>query len=148
MNRMTLDEIRYFSASIVNGLEYLHNKGFIHRDIKPSNILIDDSNVLKIWDFGTAKIVDWQDPKIIKMLSNRTQLEETDYSQNIRRPTFVGTNEYISPEVLNSQSPTPMVDIWGLGIMVYEMFWGKTPFAAATEMLTYINITESILEPN
>ena len=64
--------------------------------------MIDNSNVVKLWDFGTAKIVDWTDPKILKILANRTQLED-ESSPIVRGPTFVGTNEYISPEVLNSK---------------------------------------------
>jgi len=51
----------------------------------------------------------------------------------------------MSPEVLNSDVPTPMIDIWGLGILLYEMLSGQTPFKAATEMLTYENISKGII---
>lgn len=134
--------VQYFAANIVNGLEYLHNKGIIHRDIKPSNVLINDEFVLKLTDFGTARILNCQDERINKLLEARQDQENSDINFNERRGTFVGTHEYISPEVLNSDEQTPLVDIWGLGIIVYELLSGHTPFKGATEMLTYMNISE------
>ena len=136
----SLEVARYFAASIVNGLEYLHNEGIVHRDIKPSNILLNNNYDVKLIDFGTAKIINCKDARILRLLKEREDQESTFLHH--RKGTFVGTHEYISPEVLNSEDVSPLIDIWGLGIIIYEMLHGHTPFIGETEMLTYINISE------
>jgi serine/threonine protein kinase len=88
------------------GLNYLHKKNILHRDLKPENLLISKENVIKISDFG------WS-----------AQGSET-------RVTFCGTLDYMSPEMLRKQPQTYKVDIWALGILLYEMLHGKPPFRA------------------
>jgi 3-phosphoinositide dependent protein kinase-1 len=114
--------------------------------MKPSNVLINKTYDLKITDFGTAKIFNCKDQRILKLITVREDNESTEQEKIKEKGTFVGTHEYISPESLNSEAPTPMVDIWGLGIMVYEMINGHTPFKGATEMLTYLNISEGTIK--
>ena len=120
---MNEDEIKYFAANIINGLEFLHNKGVIHRDLKPSNLLLSSSNDLKIWDFGTSCLI-----------------PGTPIYSKHKFWNFVGTIEYISPEVIQNQEQSPMIDIWALGVIMYEMFTGTTPFEAPTEILIYDKI--------
>ena len=139
---VNLEVAQYFAAHILTGLETLHNHGVIHRDLKPSNILLNNNYELKLTDFGTAKIVNCQDERILNMMQARDQQEQDERTYCQRKGTFVGTHEYISPEVIDSKDPSPMVDIWGLGIVVYELLNGHTPFRGATEMLTYMNISE------
>ena len=75
-------------------------------------------------------------------MKERESQENNALNKSRKKGTFVGTHEYISPEILNSNDASPLVDIWGLGIIVYEMLHGYTPFRGATEMLTYLNICE------
>ena len=134
------EEVKLFTAGIINGLEYLHGKGIIHRDMKPSNLLLDKSNIIKITDFGTAKIFNWTNEQVNKALNKRVKREESRSNSPIKKNSFVGTNEYISPEVLNGMSPTYAVDLWGLGVILYQLYMGSTPFVGENELETYENI--------
>ena len=95
----------YF-IQVINGINFLHDNNFIHRDIKPENILLDDKNYIKLCDFGWC-----------------VKLEE-----NEMRNTICGTYEYMSPELVNNKQYNYNVDIWALGILLYEMIHGKSPF--------------------
>ena len=90
---------------IVNAVYFLHKNNFIHRDIKPENILLFDKNVAKLCDFGWC-------------------VEFNDEPRN----TFCGTTEYMAPEMLNEKNYGKEIDIWSLGILLYEMLHGHSPF--------------------
>ena len=90
----------------VQGIEYIHKKKIMHRDLKPENILLDANFNAKICDFGWCA-------------------ECNEYE---RRQTFCGTNEYMAPEILNQQKQDFMIDIWALGILLYEMYHKRAPF--------------------
>ena len=98
--------VKFFVAQIIEGLGLLHLKDIIYQDIKPENILLDVNGYVKLADFGAAKYV----------------------SQTKNYKTFVGTSDYIAPEVLKKLPYTKTVDWWGLGILIYELLYGRTPF--------------------
>ena len=106
----------YF-IQVVNAVYYLHNNNIIHRDIKPENILIGDNNKIKLCDFGWAKEL---------TLENRS--------------TFCGTVEYMAPEIVENENYDYGVDIWSLGILLYELLYGHSPFKANNTKNVILNI--------
>ena len=106
-----------FFIQIINAVYYLHTNNIIHRDIKPENILIGDDNKLKLCDFGWAKEL---------TLENRS--------------TFCGTMEYMAPEIVGSENYDYSVDIWSLGILLYELLFGHSPFNADSNKNIIFNI--------
>ncbi|ODV64269.1 PDPK1 family serine/threonine-protein kinase, partial [Ascoidea rubescens DSM 1968] len=115
---------RYFAAQIIDALEFMHNNGVIHRDLKPENILLDSYNRVEITDFGTAKLL-LKDPT--------TDL----YPKDTKAYSFVGTAEYVSPELLNDKYSGKPSDIWSFGCILYQLIAGKPPFKATNEYLTF-----------
>lgn len=123
-NTMDEDSTRYYTMQLVDAIDYMHQNGIIHRDIKPENILIDSNFKIQITDFGTAKILD-------------KDAETGNYPQDSRAKSFVGTAEYVSPELLNNKYCGKPADIWALGCIIYQMIGGKPPFKGANEYLTF-----------
>ena len=114
-----LDESKAFDyfIQVVNAVYYLHINNIIHRDIKPENILIGSDNKIKLCDFGWAKEL---------TLENRS--------------TFCGTIEYMAPEIVGSENYDYSVDIWSLGILLYELLYGHSPFKANNTKNVILNI--------
>ncbi|KAM5153017.1 3-phosphoinositide-dependent protein kinase 1 [Mantella aurantiaca] len=112
---------RFYTAEIVCALEYLHDKGIIHRDLKPENILLSEDMHIQITDFGTAKIL-------------------SSDSRQARANSFVGTAQYVSPELLTEKSACKSSDLWALGCIVYQLVAGLPPFRAGNEYLIFQKI--------
>ncbi|RLV85889.1 Serine/threonine-protein kinase PKH2 [Meyerozyma sp. JA9] len=128
----TLNEecVRHFGAQILSAIKYMHDNGVIHRDIKPENILLDDQLRIQITDFGTARLLEKKND------------ESEEYPLDVRAKSFVGTAEYVSPELLENKYCGKPGDIWAFGCIIYQMVAGKPPFKATNEYLTFQKITK------
>jgi 3-phosphoinositide dependent protein kinase-1 len=113
---------------LVNILEHLRERRVAHRDIKPENILLDSDYHLKLCDFGTAKFIKEEEEKA----------KDRKFGGG---STFVGTAEYVSPEVLLDKSSGFPSDLWALGCILYNFFTGKVPFKGKTDFWTFSLIT-------
>ena len=100
---------KLFFAEIILAFEYIHNKGIIYRDLKPENILLDDTGHIKICDFNLAK---------------------AGMTENKRADSFCGSPLYFSPEMVLKKGVTFKCDIYGIGLLMYEIIVGKTAYNA------------------
>ncbi|KUI58037.1 Serine/threonine-protein kinase ksg1 [Cytospora mali] len=133
----TFDEecTRFYGAQILDAIEYMHSRGVIHRDLKPENVLLDDNMHVKITDFGTAKLLpDPRDPRAAPAEDAKTAEE------NSRAASFVGTAEYVSPELLTDKTAGKASDVWAFGCIIYQLLVGRPPFKGGTEYLTFQKI--------
>ncbi|KAH7368995.1 kinase-like domain-containing protein [Plectosphaerella cucumerina] len=111
---------KFYIAELILAIEHLHRNDIVYRDLKPENILLDANGHIALCDFGLSK-------------ANLTKNDTTN--------TFCGTTEYLAPEVLLDESGyTKMVDFWSLGVLVFEMCCGWSPFYAEDTQQMYKNI--------
>ncbi|KAF9057744.1 kinase-like domain-containing protein [Panaeolus papilionaceus] len=137
------DGSRFYAAEVVAALEYLHLMGFIYRDLKPENILLHQSGHIMLSDFDLAKQSNDPNgmPTMVHSEHNGIPLVDTmTCTANFRTNSFVGTEEYIAPEVIAAQGHTAAVDWWTLGILIYEMIYATTPFKGQERNDTFYNI--------
>lgn len=118
--RFAEDRAKFYIAELILALRHLHLHDIVYRDLKPENILLDANGHIALCDFGLSK---------------------ANLSKNETTNTFCGTTEYLAPEVLLDESGyTKMVDFWSLGVLVFEMCCGWSPFYAEDTQQMYKNI--------
>ncbi|XP_043207719.1 cGMP-dependent protein kinase, isozyme 1-like [Amphibalanus amphitrite] len=113
---------RFYTACVVEALEYLHTRHIVYRDLKPENLLLDTEGYCKLTDFGFSK----------------------ELRSHGKTWTFCGTPEYVSPEVILNKGHDRAVDYWSLGVLMYELYTGAPPFSASDPMKTYNIILKGI----
>ncbi|KAI5299589.1 palmitoyltransferase akr1, partial [Ascosphaera pollenicola] len=143
----TFDEecTRFYGAQILDAIDYMHRHDIIHRDLKPENLLLDAQMHVKITDFGTAKILPRQSTSPSTGANAAAPSDPTDPSMSApdsgdRASSFVGTAEYVSPELLMDKCACKASDLWAFGCIIYQLLAGRPPFKAANEYLTFQKI--------
>lgn len=110
-------DCRFYAASVMLSLNAMHEKKIAYRDLKPENLVFDERGYIKLVDLGLAKLI-----------------------PSGKSWTICGTPEYIAPEIILHEGHNHAVDCWALGVLIYEMMAGTTPFADADAMKVYQNI--------
>ena len=131
---LSFKDAQTYAAEMVLILELLRQHRVVFRDFKPENLMVKKSGHLAITDFGCAKVIPSDDvhcspnnegaPDVAKAAEHTGEPAPTDK----RKITFVGTADYLSPEILNNTSCTFGVDLWGLGCTVFQLISGVPPF--------------------
>ncbi|MFT7775741.1 serine/threonine-protein kinase [Roseateles sp.] len=119
--RFTDTDIPGIMSQLLDALGHAHEKGVWHRDVKPANIIMTTAGRLKVADFGIARI-------------ESTNLTQTHY--------MVGTPSYMAPEQFLGKPMDRRVDIYGAGVVLYQLLTGRTPFTGTTESLMYKVVNE------
>jgi serine/threonine-protein kinase len=109
--RLSLAQVKHVICNAALGLDHAHQNGIFHRDVKPDNIMIAKTGVVKVMDFGIARIVE---------------------STLTRTGSVIGTPAYMSPEQVNGEKIDARSDIFSLGVILYELVTGKKPFTGET----------------
>jgi len=130
---------KFYSCEVLLALEYLHMLGFIYRDLKPENILMTSTGHIVLTDFDLSKGSSVQlTPQVLEKSMIHTE-------PGIITNSFVGTEEYIAPEVIKGFGHTSAVDWWTFGILLFEFLFGTTPFRGRTRDDTFTHILDGQL---
>ena len=132
--RLDLQEVLDVTTQIASALVAAHAAGIVHRDIKPDNIMIRHDGLIKVLDFGIAKLIEHD------ACSDREA--PTRMMINTSPGMMIGTVSYMSPEQARGLPVDARADIWSLGVMLYEMLAGRRPFEGATMSHIIVAILE------
>ncbi|RRT50095.1 hypothetical protein B296_00014190 [Ensete ventricosum] len=134
---------RFYAAEVLLALEYLHMLGVIYRDLKPENVLVRDDGHIMLSDFDLS-LRCAVSPTLMKMSS----LDSDPFKQETgafcpttaRSMSFVGTHEYLAPEIIKGEGHGSAVDWWTFGIFLHELLYGRTPFKGSGNRATLFNV--------
>ena len=131
VNGLPADNVMRYGAQIADALTHAHERGVIHRDLKSSNIIVTKDGLAKVVDFGLARRVAMASPD----MPTSSNVVEAGTG-------MAGTLGYMAPEVLRGEPATVSSDLWGLGVLLYEMSSGRLPFGGRTAF----ELTSAILQ--
>ena len=135
-------EMLKIASQVSGALAAAHKAGIVHRDIKPENVMLRPDGYVKVLDFGLAKLSD------ATRLSISGDVPASQRSFKHTMPgTIMGTAAYMSPEQAEGSEVDARTDIWGLGVLLYEMVSGKLPFEGPTDSHTIVAILEQAPDP-
>nr|AML77557.1 putative LOV domain-containing protein [Stigeoclonium helveticum] len=147
--RLREAHVCFYVAEVLIALQYLHLLGYVYRDLKPENILLHASGHVLLTDFDLSYAQGVTEVSIEKVLKKRSiknarRVARENYllvaEPEARANSFVGTEEYLAPEVINASGHGSQVDWWSFGILVYELVYGFTPFRGSRRDETFDNI--------
>uniref|UniRef100_J3N623 non-specific serine/threonine protein kinase n=1 Tax=Oryza brachyantha TaxID=4533 RepID=J3N623_ORYBR len=159
--------IRFYAAEVVAALEYVHMVDIVYRDLKPENVLVRADGHIMLTDFDLSLKCDPTAPTPAHRLPRRwaragvrggaggapvhfpaggLELEFVAEPVELRSMSFVGTHEYLAPEIVSGEGHGSSVDWWTLGIFVFELLYGVTPFKGYDNEMTLANIVARALE--
>jgi serine/threonine protein kinase/tetratricopeptide (TPR) repeat protein len=133
---LEISEILDIAVQVASALEEAHAAGIVHRDIKPDNIMVRRNGYVKVLDFGLAKLTEPVDRSPLDAEAATRVLVQTDAG------VVMGTSHYMSPEQARGKPVDARSDIWSLGIVIYELVAGRTPFEGETSTDVIVWITQ------
>src|SRR5205807_1958895 len=133
---MEIDKALDVAQQMAFALTAAHGAGIVHRDIKPENIMVRHDGILKILDFGLAKLLEDHAREMVDYEADTRALILTDPGR------VLGTPAYMSPEQARGLDLDARSDIWSLGVVLYEMVAGRAPFRGETRSHTVVSILE------
>jgi serine/threonine protein kinase/pimeloyl-ACP methyl ester carboxylesterase/Flp pilus assembly protein TadD len=135
--RMKIDDALDVAQQAAFALTAAHGAGIVHRDIKPENIMIRKDGIVKVLDFGLAKLLEDHARDMVDHEADTRALVLTDPGR------VLGTPQYMSPEQARGMDLDARTDIWSLGVVLYEMIAGRPPFRGETKSHTVVSILET-----
>ncbi|MCA1623904.1 MAG: protein kinase, partial [Acidobacteria bacterium] len=138
---LQLAEVLDVSIQIAGALCTAHEARLVHRDIKPENVMIRPDGYVKILDFGLAKLVEQKNKSILGFE------DETIKQNQTAKGLILGTVNYMSPEQAKGERVDERTDIFSLGVVIYEMLTGRTPFAGDSISETFANLINAEPQP-
>jgi PAS domain S-box-containing protein len=150
--RLSEEDMKFYAAEVLLALQYLHLLGFVYRDLKPENILVHQSGHIMLTDFDLSYSQGVTQPRVEckwvkppkKHAHDHPPIQPSDYTifaePELRANSFVGTEEYLAPEIIAGNGHGAPVDWWSFGILMYELVFGFTPFRGSKRDVTFDNI--------
>jgi serine/threonine protein kinase/Tol biopolymer transport system component len=134
--RMKLSEALDVATQVASALSAAHQAGVVHRDIKPENVMLRRDRLVKVLDFGLAKLTERAGVQVIDPEGS------TNVVLNTRSGVVMGTVRYMSPEQAQGTAVDARTDVWSLGCVIYEMVTGHFPFEGTTSSHVIVSILE------
>jgi eukaryotic-like serine/threonine-protein kinase len=141
--RLEIERALDITAQMARALAAAHEAGIVHRDIKPENVMVRHDGLVKVLDFGLAKLTEPTEPRVSPIETAPLTLAGVESTTG----TAMGTVGYMSPEQPRGQEVDHRSDLFSLGVVLYEMIAGGRPFAGATASHTIVSILEREPEP-